>query len=108
MDRRKEHRSATSRTVGAKFGAVQLSCTMRNLSQSGCLLECNLPTGEVGMQVTITLEDGLNVPGEVAWQLGTSTGIFFLAPIALDVVQRFALDDWPLRADWTMPREAGG
>lgn len=103
MDRRKETRSPTRETVRATIAGADTVCTMRNLSQSGCMIEGETLPGEIGAAVTIHLMIDLAVSGEVAWQLGESMGVFFLQPIPLSVVRSFALDDWPLRADWNVP-----
>ena len=103
MDRRKEYRSPTRETICATIAGADTVCTMRNLSQSGCMIEGNALPGEIGAAVTVQLMTDLAVSGEVAWQLGESMGIFFLQPIPLSVVRRFALDDWPLRSDWNRP-----
>ena len=101
MDRRKENRSQTRESLRARIAGIEVACVMRNLSQSGCLIDGTALPGDIGAPVAIDLLPGLTVEGEVAWQLGESMGIFFLAPIPLSVVQGFALDDWPLRADWS-------
>ena len=103
MDRRKEDRSQTRETIRATIAGVDTLCTMRNLSQSGCMIEGGALPGEIGAPVTIQLMADLAVSGEVAWQLGESMGIFFLQPMPLSVVRSFALDDWPLRSDWNVP-----
>ena len=103
MDRRKDNRSPTRKTIRATIAGVDTLCTMRNLSQSGCIIEGGALPGDIGAPVTIQLMTDLSVSGEVAWQLGESMGIFFLQPIPLSVVRSFALDDWPLRADWNVP-----
>lgn len=101
MDRRKENRSQTRESIRARIAGVDVALVMRNLSQSGCRVDGGALPGEVGAQVSLELLPGLTVEGEVAWQLGESMGIFFLKPIPLAVVQGFALDDWPLRSDWS-------
>lgn len=103
MDRRKEDRSLTRETIHATIAGTDTICAMRNLSQSGCMIEGDALPGEIGSAVTIQLLTDLAVCGEVAWQLGESMGIFFLEPIPLSVVRGFALDDWPLRSDWNVP-----
>ena len=101
MDRRKENRSQTRESIRARIAGIDVACVMRNLSQSGCMFDGGALPGDVGSSVSIDLLPGLTVEGEVAWQLGESMGIFFFKPIPLSVVQRFALDDWPLRSDWS-------
>ncbi len=103
MDRRKDNRSPPRETVRATIAGVDTLCTMRNLSQSGCMIEGGALPGDIGAPVTIELMPDLAVSGEVAWQLGQSMGIFFFQPIPLSTVRSFALDDWPLRAAWNMP-----
>lgn len=108
MDRRKEDRSETRETLRATIAGAEVICSMRNLSQSGCMIEGETLPGEIGAPVTIHLMKNLRVEGEVAWQLGECMGIFFIAPIPLAVVRSFALDDWPLRSDWNIPASSGG
>ena len=74
---------------------------MRNLSLSGCMIECRDLIADVGTPVEVVLLPGYIAQGEVAWQLGESIGIFFLEPISVGVVRHFALDDWMLRSDWS-------
>ena len=103
MDRRKEDRSRTRETVRATIAGVDTLCIMRNLSQSGCMIEGGALPGDIGAPVTVQLTADLAVSGEVAWQVGESMGVFFLQPIPLSVVRGFALDDWSLRSDWNVP-----
>jgi hypothetical protein len=102
MERRKNPRSATRATVAVTVGGATASCEMRNLAQSGCMIACDRMLADVGMPVTIALTRGLTVQGEIAWQMGESVGVFFLEPIPLAVVREFALDDWMLKADWSV------
>ncbi|MDG5751881.1 PilZ domain-containing protein [Qipengyuania sp. XHP0211] len=103
MDRRKKDRSQTREAIRATIAGTDTVCTMRNLSQSGCMIEGDALPGNVGAPVTIQLTADLVVSGEVAWQLGQSMGVFFFRPIPLSTVRSFALDDWPLRSDWNVP-----
>ena len=90
----------TRETVRARIAGVDAACVMRNLSQSGCLVEGAALSAEIGAPITIVLSEHLSVDGQIAWQLGESMGVFFDRPIPLDVVRSFALHDWPARANW--------
>jgi hypothetical protein len=100
MDRRDEQRSQTQDNLRVTIG-TGLRCAMRNLSLSGCMIECRDLIADVGTPVEVVLLPGYIAQGEVAWQLGESIGIFFLEPISMGVVRHFALDDWMLRSDWS-------
>ncbi|MFA6031513.1 MAG: PilZ domain-containing protein [Myxococcota bacterium] len=102
MERRRKQRSSTRMTVIVTVAGASLPCEMRNLSQSGCLIACDPVLAEVGAPVAISLMRGLAVTGEVAWQMGESVGVFFREPIPLAVVRHYALDDWMLKADWSL------
>ncbi len=97
MDRRADRRRRTRDEVPIAIGASLLRCTIRNLSPTGCLVECRGLPAEIGAPVLLTLMDDLHVMGEIAWQMGDSSGIRFHRPIAASVVRWYALDDWPLR-----------
>ena len=101
MDRRDEQRSQTQDNLRVTIGGTGLRCAMRNLSPSGCMIECRDLIADVGTPVEVVLLPGYIAQGEVAWQLGESIGIFFLEPISVGVVRHFALDDWMLRSDWS-------
>ena len=101
MDRRDEQRSQTQDNLRVTIGGTGLRCAMRNLSPSGCMIECRDLIADVGTPVEVVLLPGYVAQGEVAWQLGESIGIFFLEPISMGVVRHFALDDWMLRSDWS-------
>ena len=101
MDRRDEQRSQTQDNLRITIGGTGLRCAMRNLSPSGCMIECRDLIADVGTPVEVVLLPGYIAQGEVAWQLGESIGIFFLEPISMGVVRHFALDDWMLRSDWS-------
>lgn len=102
MDRRSEPRSGTLDDVRITIDGVGLRCAMRNLSPSGCMVECHDIVARVGSPVELVLLPGYVAEGEVAWQLGESLGIFFAEPIGPGVVRHYALDDWMLRGDWSM------
>ena len=102
MDRRSEPRSGTLDDVRITIDGVGLRCAMRNLSPSGCMVECHDVVARVGSPVELVLLPGYVAEGEVAWQLGESLGIFFAEPISRGVVRHYALDDWMLRGDWSM------
>ncbi|MEH6722690.1 MAG: PilZ domain-containing protein [Qipengyuania sp.] len=101
MDRRNEQRSQTQDNLRVTIGGTGLRCAMRNLSPSGCMIECRDLIADVGTPVEVVLLPGYIAQGEVAWQLGESIGIFFLEPISMGVVRHFALDDWMLGSDWS-------
>jgi integral membrane sensor domain MASE1 len=101
MDRRNEQRSQTQDNLRITIGGTGLRCAMRNLSPSGCMVECRDLIADVGTPVEVVLLPGYIAQGEVAWQLGESIGIFFLEPVSMGVVRHFALDDWMLRSDWS-------
>ena len=100
MDRRKDQRSITREAVRARIAGRDAECIMRNLSQSGCLVEGAALPAEIGAPITIVLSEHLSVDGQIAWQLGEGMGVVFARPIPPDVVRSFALDDWPARANW--------
>ncbi len=102
MERRGEDRSGTLDDLRITIGGHGLRCAMRNLSPSGCMVECQDIVAEVGTRVEVVLLPGQVAAGEVAWQLGESIGIFFLEPISQRVVRHYAMDDWMLRSDWSM------
>lgn len=107
-ERRREGRSPTQESMRVTIAGTGLRCTMRNLSLSGCMIECRELVAQVGAPVEVVLLPGFVAQGEVAWQLGESLGVFFLEPIPLYIVQHFALDDWMLRSDWSAAtREIG-
>ncbi|MDG5747827.1 PilZ domain-containing protein [Qipengyuania sp. XHP0207] len=106
MDRRKEFRIVTREDVRATIAGVDGQFRLRNLSQSGCLIEGSSIPADIGIPIKIVLSADLSVDGQIAWQLGDSMGIFFDSPIALEVVRSFALDDWPTRTDWNYARIA--
>tara|TARA_B100000378_G_scaffold52933_1_gene39204 strand:+ start:229 stop:561 length:333 start_codon:yes stop_codon:yes gene_type:complete len=102
MERRSERRSLALDDLRITIGGVGLRCSMRNLSPSGCMVECHDIVAEVGTPAEVALLPGHVALGEVAWQLGESIGIFFFEPISPKVVAHYALDDWMLRNDWTL------
>lgn len=102
MERRSEPRNRTLDDVRITLGGAGLRCAMRNLSPSGCMVECRDIVAGIGTPVEIALLPGYVAQGEVAWQLGESIGIFFLEPISPGVVRHYALDDWMLRNDWSV------
>jgi hypothetical protein len=101
-DRRQEERKLTHDDVRISVAGVGLRCAMRNLSPSGCMVECLDLIAEIGSPVELALLPGYVARGEVAWQLGESIGIFFLEPISPNIVRQYALDDWMLRGDWSL------
>ena len=86
MERRSERRSLALDDLRITIGGVGLRCSMRNLSPSGCMVECHDIVAEVGTPAEVALLPGHVALGEVAWQLGESIGIFFLEPISPKVV----------------------
>lgn len=104
MNRRNERRCGTQDKVHITIDGNGHRCSMRNLSPSGCQLECREIVAERGARVELALLPGLVVHGEVAWQLGESIGIVFPEPLSTGVVRHYALDDWLLRGDWSMAK----
>ena len=100
-ERRREGRSSTQADINVTLSGQGLRCAMRNLSPSGCMIECRDLVADVGTPVEVALLPGYVAQGEVAWQLGESIGVFFLEPVHPHVVRHYALDDWMLRADWS-------
>jgi hypothetical protein len=101
QERRREGRSSTQETVRVSVAGNGLRCLMRNLSPSGCMIECRDLVADLGAPVEVVLMPGCIAAGEVAWQLGESIGIFFIEPVSPAIVRHFALDDWALRGDWS-------
>ncbi|MEX0342360.1 MAG: PilZ domain-containing protein [Erythrobacter sp.] len=101
-ERRSEGRKPTQYNVRITVAGVGLYCSIRNLSLSGCMVECRDLLAKVGSPVELALLPGYVVQGQVAWQVGESLGIFFLKPISAQVVRHYALDDWMLRSDWSL------
>lgn len=102
MERRKEPRRNASLAVIARVGGISIPCELRNLSQSGCMITCSRILAQMGTLVEIEIVQDLTLRGEISWQMGESVGVFFLEPIPLAVVRHFALDDWMLKADWSL------
>ena len=103
-ERRNKGRRPTMDSIRITVGETGMRCAVRNLSSSGCMVECTELVAEVGTPVKVALLPGHEAKGEVAWQLGHSIGIFFLEPVSPHVVRLFALDDWVLRGDWAAGR----
>lgn len=101
-DRRHEERRLAQDEVRITVAGIGLRCAMRNLSTSGCMVECRDLIANVGSPVELMLMPGFAARGEVAWQLGESLGIFFAEPISPNIVRHYALDDWMLRSDWSL------
>lgn len=102
MDRRSEPRSGTMDDVRITIDGAGMRCAMRNLSPSGCMVECRDIVARIGSPVELALLPGYVAQGEVSWQLGESIGIFFPEPISAGIVRHYALEDWMLRGDWSM------
>lgn len=102
MERRSEPRSGTLDDVRVTIDGIGLRCAMRNLSLSGCMVECRDLVARVGSPVEIVLLPGQVASGTVAWQLGESIGIAFTEPVSPQLVRHYALDDWLLRSDWSL------
>lgn len=98
MDRRKESRSSTQDSVRVRLAGRSLRCRMRNLSRSGCLIECDTMLVEVGTPVEVVLSTDCVAAGEVAWQLGANFGVRFTLPIPAALVREYAIEDWPMKA----------
>lgn len=96
MERRRETRRTTQDTVRVNVGGRSLRCRMRNLSRSGCMIECAGHLAEVGAPFDVILGPGLIAEGEVAWQLGDSIGVYFSNPIPTSVVREYAIEGWPM------------
>ena len=101
VDRRREGRTLTQEFVGITIADIGLRCAMRNLSPSGCMVECPDLTPRIGAPVELALLPEYIAQGQVAWQLGESIGIFFLEPIDAHVVRHYASDQWLPRGDWS-------
>ena len=101
MDRRRQSRAAASGNVRIVVDGETSWCAIRNLSSSGCMVEAATCPSRVGSDVELVLLPNYRVTGQVAWQLGESTGIFFPQPIPEFLVRHFALDDWLLRSEWS-------
>ena len=61
MERRSERRSLALDDLRITIGGHGLRCAMRNLSPSGCMVECQDIVAEVGTPVEVVL-----LPGQVA------------------------------------------
>ena len=97
-ERRYTPRSETRQSVRFDLGGRLCFGTMRNLSQSGCMIESPGIDVEIGSRCEIRLVPGYVANGRIAWQLGDSIGISFHLPIPVALVREYALDDWAMRA----------
>ena len=97
IDRRTEARSPTHDTVAFEVGGQTFDAKMRNLSQSGCMIECSDAEAEIGQFCEIVLRPEFPASGRIAWQLGAALGIAFHQPVPIGIVRNYALDDWMLR-----------
>ncbi len=104
VDRRREGRTLTQEFVRITIADIGLRCAMRNLSPSGCMVECTNLTPRIGAPVELTLLPEYIAQGQVAWQLGESIGIFFLEPVDAHVIRHYASDHWSPRGDWSLGR----
>lgn len=111
MERRREPRSATQDSVHVRLGRRSVRCRMRNLSRSGCLIECSTMLVEVGTTLEVILGPDVAVTGEVAWQLGENFGVMFAEQVSDAVVREYAFDGRTILHDYiggqfpTLPRK---
>ena len=98
-ERRNTERLATRGSVRFELGGVSHFGTMRNLSQTGCMIESPGLAAEIGERCEVTLMAGYSASGRVAWQLGEAVGISFLIPAPTALVRELALDDWTMRSE---------
>lgn len=99
VERRNKERLTTRGSVRFDLGGISHFGTMRNLSQTGCMIESPSLAAEIGERCEVALMPGYSTSGRVAWQLGDSVGISFLIPVPAALVRELALDDWTMRSE---------
>ena len=97
-ERRDSERLAAQGNVHLDLGGISYMVVMRNLSQTGCMVEATDLPASVGMRCDIGLMPGYKATGRIAWQLGEAVGISFMVSIPAALVRDYALDDWPMRS----------
>lgn len=98
-ERRNTERLTTRGSVRFELGGVSHFGIIRNLTQTGCMIESHALAAEIGERCEVTLMPGYSASGRVAWQLGEAVGISFLIPVPTALVRELALDDWTMRSE---------
>ena len=98
-ERRDAERLTTRGSVRFEIGGISHFGTMRNLSQTGCMIESPDLSAEIGARCEVSLLSGYSASGRVAWLLGESVGISFLLPVPAALVRELALNDWTMRSE---------
>lgn len=99
VERRNKQRVTTQGSVRFEIDGIAHFGTMRNLSQTGCMIETPEFVAEIGQRCEVALLPGYSASGRVAWQLGEAVGISFLSPVPQILVRELALDDWGMRSE---------
>jgi hypothetical protein len=73
---------------------------LRNISETGAMIECNAPL-HVGAEPLLELGEGLQLFASVAWVVGDSAGLRFHQPFDLTLLARSKPDVAPAR--WEAP-----
>ena len=96
-ERRDAERLAARGNIRLEMGGISYLAVIRNLSQTGCMVEAAGLPESVGLRCEVPLMPGYKASGRIAWQLGEAIGISFMMPIPEGLVRDYALDDWTMR-----------
>jgi hypothetical protein len=76
MENRIDRRRRVLRAGTIEFAGGAIDCTVRNLSDTGAMLEVESPVG-IPSQFTLTLADGHHTPCEIMWRKPKRIGVAF-------------------------------
>ena len=92
LDRRNRDRMAVDVLVSCRVPAVPVAARLVDLSKSGCKLRFSKYPPEVGSSVTVALEAGPPVVGEVVWQTIAEAGVRFRRTLSTSQCVHYGLE----------------
>ena len=90
MERRKEPRWGAVGRVRMRIGDRSVLCRMRDISQTGCMVESPAFALSLGTRVEFDLGLGVLIEGEIAWQLGEHFGVYFDTNLPDQMLEKFS------------------
>ena len=93
-EHRKIRRHSTMASIGYQTGGQSAPGQMTDLSANGCRAILAGAVPDEGEALLVTLLEGVEVPGCIAWRDGAIVGIRFDRPVIDAVVRYFGLPDY--------------
>lgn len=89
IGRRQYRRAEIAAKVDCRVGGRSKDAVARDVSLTGCLLQCPAGFAEQGDAIEISFRQGLQIQGQVMWRQGLNVGVQFSSQISSSLIAAF-------------------